>query len=71
MAFPNTFKEENISNSFLNMVFFLTLEFLKLCLFLIASCKEYKYREVTERVILCSYADFPYLRFDKVVFSSG
>ena len=31
MAFPNTFKEENISNSFLNMVFFLTLEFLKLC----------------------------------------
>ena len=35
------------------------IEFLKLCLFLIASCKEYKYKEVTERVILCSYADFP------------
>lgn len=34
-------------------------------------CKEYKYKEVVERITVCFYADFPCLHSYKVVSSSG
>lgn len=43
----------------------------KLYLFLIVVCKEYKYKEVVERIIVCFYVDFFCLYFYKVVFFLG